>query len=68
MTHKGIDKHQKKVMKKMKSGLTTTDVLFHVDFAENYATKYATEIQSIHFGGNQNQVTLHTAVNILFQK
>ncbi|CAG9791138.1 unnamed protein product [Diatraea saccharalis] len=43
-------------------GLTETEIALHIDFSENYACKYHEEIQSVHFGGSRNQVTLHTAV------
>lgn len=38
------------------------EALIHVDFSENYSLKYATEVQSFHFGGSRQQVSLHTAV------
>uniref|UniRef100_A0A8D8T5N7 Uncharacterized protein n=1 Tax=Cacopsylla melanoneura TaxID=428564 RepID=A0A8D8T5N7_9HEMI len=34
---------------------------FHMDFSENYALKYASEVQSFHFGGSRVQVSLHTS-------
>lgn len=36
-----------------------------MDFSENYAYKYAEEVQSMHFGGSRGQVCLHTAVAYL---
>lgn len=35
---------------------------FHIDFSENYCCKYDKEIQSVHVGPIQTQVTLHTGV------
>ncbi|XP_052243392.1 uncharacterized protein LOC127853150 [Dreissena polymorpha] len=36
--------------------------MVHIDFSENYACKYSDEIQSMHFGGSRNQLSLHTGV------
>ncbi|CAH1101860.1 unnamed protein product [Psylliodes chrysocephalus] len=33
-----------------------------MDFSENCTCKYATEIQSAHFGGSKPQISLHTVV------
>ncbi|XP_035269106.1 uncharacterized protein LOC118225154 [Anguilla anguilla] len=46
----------------IKENLTSMDCLIHIDFSENYTCKYANEIQSVHFGGSHQQVTLHTGV------
>ena len=37
-----------------------TECMIHIDFAENYVAKISREIQSMHFGASQNQITLHT--------
>jgi hypothetical protein len=42
--------------------LSDNDLLVHIDFSENYACKYAKEIQSVHFGGNRTHITLHTGM------
>lgn len=68
MQHRGIDWHQKQSMKELKSGLNDDSILLHIDFAENYSCKYSTEVQSIHFGGNRNQVSLHTGVRYWGEK
>ena len=39
-----------------------TECLIHVDFSENYTSKLAREIQSMHFGASKKQITLHTGV------
>lgn len=39
-------------------GLTSKDI----DFSENYCWKHREEIQTVHFGGDGQQVTLHTDV------
>jgi len=62
MKHVGNWLHQSRIIKELKSKLTEEAVLFHIDFAENFGCKYATELQVIHFGGNQVQISLHTGV------
>ncbi|CAH2982329.1 unnamed protein product [Chilo suppressalis] len=42
--------------------LKFTEVAIHIDFSENYACKFATEVQSMHFGASKSQVTIHTGV------
>lgn len=54
--------HQFSAIKKLKSKLTEEDVLIHMDFSENYSTKYCQEIQAFHFGGSRTQISLHTIV------
>jgi len=60
--HKAFDAHQKNVMNELKEELTDSDMLLNIDFAENYSCKYFEEIQSLHFGGSRNQISLHTGV------
>lgn len=55
-------KHQYKAIRKLKEKLTNEDILVHVDFSENYMCKYSEEIQSMHFGASQRQISLHTGV------
>ena len=40
----------------------TEEVMIHVDFSENYNTKYESEIQSMHYGASRRQISLHTGV------
>lgn len=42
--------------------LSEEEVALHIDFSENYNCKHFEEIQSHHFGGSRNQVSLHTGV------
>ena len=42
--------------------LKENECLVHIDFSENYVCKLSSEIQSMHFGASQVQVTLHTGV------
>lgn len=62
MKHIRNIKHQYLAMKTLKDNLSETDILFHVDYSENYGCKYAQEVQSFHFGGSREQVVLHTGV------
>lgn len=61
-THIYNIKHQYKAYRQCIDGLTESEVALHIDFSETYACKYHSEVQSHHFGGSRNQVTLHTAV------
>ncbi|GBO14314.1 hypothetical protein AVEN_30117-1 [Araneus ventricosus] len=54
--------HQQTTMNGIKKMLTSNDVLIHADFSENYVCKYGREVQSSHFGGSKQQITLHTVV------
>lgn len=38
------------------------ECISHVDFSENYACKYSSEIQAVHFASNHHRATLHTGV------
>ncbi len=48
--------------RELKKTMTDCECLIHVDFSENYACKYSSEIQAVHFASNQQQATLHTGV------
>lgn len=54
--------HQYNVITQLKECLSENDVLVHMDFSENFCTKYNQEIQSFHFGGSRTQISLHTVV------
>lgn len=54
--------HQYNTIKSLKESLTEKDALIHMDFSENWTTKYNQEIQSYHFGGSRTQISLHTVV------
>ncbi len=42
--------------------MAQNECLIHVDFSENWRAKFHKEIQSVHFGASQAQITLHTGV------
>ena len=54
--------HQYAELKKLRMSLTEDEAILHIDFSENYGCKYATEIQSVHFGASHRQISLHTGV------
>jgi len=60
--HKKMIKHQDENIKTLKENLKSDEILLHVDFSENYNTKYREEIQSFHFGGSRKQISIHTGV------
>lgn len=62
MQHIANLSHQQNYVSNKKNNLDENEVFIHMDFSENYVCKYASEIQSAHFGGSKPQVTLHTSV------
>ncbi|KAK3108762.1 hypothetical protein FSP39_015119 [Pinctada imbricata] len=52
--------NQYKHYKVLKENPGSTECFCHVDFAENYAGKMTSEIQSMHFGASKPQITIHT--------
>lgn len=62
MKHVCITFHQFNVVKDIKTNMSSSEGLLHIDFSENYNCKYSSEIQSAHFGGSKGQLSLHTVV------
>nr|CAH7730600.1 unnamed protein product [Callosobruchus chinensis] len=62
LNHEGRILHQHHAILELKKVLKANEIIIHCDFSENYSLKYAEEIQSFHFGGARQQVTLHTVV------
>lgn len=62
LTHCSNIRNQSQAFKHYKQNMTEKDCVVHIDFSENYSSKYGSEIQSMHFGGSRQQFTLHTAV------
>lgn len=54
--------HQHKSVKQIKISLKVNEAFLHMDFSENYNCKFGQEIQSFHFGGSRNQISMHTSV------
>ena len=54
--------HQYNEIKKLKDTISHEDCVIHMDFSENYNTKYSHEIQAFHFGGSRLQISMHTVV------
>jgi len=61
-------RHQFREYRDLKESLTNEEVVVHVDYSENWTTKYSKETQSVHFGASQQQVTLHTGVVYIAQE
>lgn len=59
LKHKAIIKNQYSQHKYLNLHMKD-EALAHCDFSEKYSLKYAVEIQSFHFGGSRQQVSLHT--------
>lgn len=55
-------RHQARCLKELRDNLKINELLFHVDFSQNYVAKLATEIQSMHFGASKKQISLHTGL------
>ncbi|CAH0553265.1 unnamed protein product [Brassicogethes aeneus] len=62
MAHKSRIGHQYSSIVKLKETLKNNELLIHCDFSENYNLKYSEEVQSFHFGGSRQQVSMHTTV------
>lgn len=62
MSHQANKMHQYLALKLLKETLANNEAIIHIDFSENYSCKYGEEVQSLHFGGSRQQITLHTGV------
>ncbi|CAH0555425.1 unnamed protein product [Brassicogethes aeneus] len=62
LTHIGNILHQYHAMSSLKTSLKSNEIIIHVDFSENFSCKYGEEVQSLHFGGSREQISLHTGV------
>ncbi|CAH0547283.1 unnamed protein product [Brassicogethes aeneus] len=60
--HVYIMYHQLRELQAKKQFIEEDELIFHIDFAENYVAKYSMEIQSMHFGASKKQISLHTGV------
>lgn len=54
--------HQASKLKELRANIDENELVFRVDFSENYVTKSHIEIQSAHFGASKHQITLNTGV------
>ncbi|WAR09094.1 hypothetical protein MAR_019052 [Mya arenaria] len=55
-------RHQYHSITSLKENMATNELLIHMDFSENYNCKLDSEIQSMHFGASQRQVSVHTGI------
>ena len=62
MAHLGRIQHQRDQWKKLKGKMTKEDLLLLVDWSENYSCKYTEEVQSLHFSGSHQELSLHTGM------
>ena len=60
--HHYIWLHQAEQCRHLKDTISDTELVFHMDFSENYGCKLHKEIQAFHFGGTRQQATIHTSV------
>ena len=60
--HIAVYRHQQSLLQDLKSKLSQSEAVVLMDFSENYSCKYANEVQSFHFGGSREQVTIHDGV------
>lgn len=54
--------HQFRFFTKLKNAVSQNEIIFHIDFSENYACKYSKEVQAAYFGASRQQITLHTGM------
>lgn len=55
-------RHQFSTLRHLKDVITNLEAIIQIDFSENFNCKYREEIQSMHFGASQRQISLHTGV------
>lgn len=55
-------KHQWDALNSVLENLKEGELVFQIDFSQNYVSKCSTEIQSMHFGASKSQISLHTGV------
>lgn len=54
--------YQQSQLKNKLNQLGDKELVFRIDFAENYVAKFHTEVQSMHFGASKRQVSMHTGL------
>lgn len=55
--------HQQVAVNELKNKMAANEILIIIDFSENYVLKYCgEEVQAVHFGASQKQLSLHTGV------
>lgn len=52
--------HQLSAMETIQNNMGDNDAYVLIDFSQNWICKYAEEIQSVHFGASQRQISLQT--------
>lgn len=54
--------YQQENLRNLQENLKMNEVMIVMDFSENYQCKYASEVQSVHFGASKKQLSLHCGV------
>ena len=60
-------RHHFKAIGDKKDTLKENEMLLQIDFSQNYISKMAKEIQSMHFGASKKQISIQTGVYHCFQ-
>jgi hypothetical protein len=60
--HVYIIRHQFRAYRSLKETVQSNEAVVHIDFSENFACKFASEIQDTHFGASNRQASIHTGV------
>ena len=59
--------HQYKEFGQVKSMIGLNEIILHIDFSENYTSKYGKETQAAHFG-HRRQIVLHQGICYMLNK
>lgn len=62
LKHSYDTSHQYAAVQEIERNLKANEAKVVIDFSQNYISKYASEIQSVHFGASKTQFTLHSGV------
>ncbi|WAR00137.1 hypothetical protein MAR_024509 [Mya arenaria] len=54
--------HQYRAIRKLRESLGDKEAIVYMDFSENYSCKCRSEIQRMHFGASQRQISLRTGM------
>lgn len=66
--HVNLMKHQMHYLRSTIENLQVNELAVQIDFSENYIAKLSTEIQTMHFGANKRQISIHTGVAYFIQE
>lgn len=66
--HVFVTNHQFKTLGTIKNNISEVEAYIVLDFSQNYICKYNEEVQAVHFGASQKQISLQTGVIYLKDK